>query len=113
MSSSLTGLLREARQREGWSQAYIAKRVGVEAPTYSRWESTGRIPKMEKAEQIAALLGIPKDRMVEALGLALNSPAERRIYPPLAEFLAALPLSRQRELFGTLRQLAEAVTALR
>lgn len=104
-------MLRTARNGQQWSQAYVGKRLGVTGPTYARWELSGRIPTIAYMEAVASLLGIPRDSIVAASGMNLNPPAERRLYEPLAEFLAALPLQTQKALLANLRDLALAVTA--
>ena len=104
-------MLRESREGLGWSQAYVGKQLDVSGPTYARWEVKGKVPKIEQLEAVAALLGIPRDVALQAAGAHLRPSAERRIYEPLAELLASLPLPTQKALHANLLELGQKVSA--
>jgi transcriptional regulator with XRE-family HTH domain len=103
---TLTALLKEARRRERKTQLDVARALDVRGPTYSRWENQGRIPKTEKAEEIAKLLGIPMERMVAAMGVPVSSPPEWKLYRPLAAYLARMSIDGQKALLAHLQEAA-------
>lgn len=50
--------LAEIRKRKGLTQAQVAERVGVEQPTYQRWEKGKREPSFSQLFELAAVLGV-------------------------------------------------------
>ena len=69
--------LKRARVRQGWSQEYVAREVGTDAFTVSRWERGVTMPGPHFRQQLCALFGLS----VAELGLL---PAEREESPAQA-----------------------------
>jgi transcriptional regulator with XRE-family HTH domain len=103
--------MKTARTDRKWSQGYVGTRLGVSGPTYGRWEVKGKVPQIEQLEEVAALLGIPRDVALQAAGAHLKPSAERRIHEPLAELIAAMPLPQQKSLLANLVAIGQAVSA--
>lgn len=64
--------LLEARKAKNWSQAEVAKRVGISASHYAMIEAGTRTPSLPLAFLISEAFGIP----VEQLFFALQSHSE-------------------------------------
>jgi transcriptional regulator with XRE-family HTH domain len=60
-------VLREL-QAQGWSKRDIAERLGVEAPTVSRWENGTRQPELALLPRIDQLLGRPRGEVLRRAG---------------------------------------------
>ena len=69
----LLELLRSARLEKGFSQDYLAVKLGVSSSTISRWESKGKSPCIDKLFKYASLLDIT---VHEVLAFSANEPAE-------------------------------------
>lgn len=52
--------LREARLRAGLTQVQLASRVGARQNTISAWESGVTQPTARRAQEIEAVLGVPR-----------------------------------------------------
>lgn len=63
--------LREARERNYWSQADLARRTGLPAAAISHWECGRRMPSLENLWALLFVLQVPAD---EVLGLRQNDP---------------------------------------
>jgi len=50
--------IRQARERLGWSQADLARRMHVAQPTVSGWEAGKKSPRVRILARLAALLGV-------------------------------------------------------
>ena len=50
--------LKRARERQGWSQEYIAREVGTDAFTVSRWERGVTMPSPHFRQQLCTLFGL-------------------------------------------------------
>lgn len=61
--SNRRSLLISARKAKGLRHEDIARLLGIDRTTYSRWESGERTPRLDEALRLAALLG----RTVEEL----------------------------------------------
>ena len=60
-------LVHSVRRKNGWTQAQLAARLGISRPqTVSGWER-GTKPQRRHYAKIAAFLGLPDERAVEAL----------------------------------------------
>ena len=66
--------LKRARERQGWSQEYVAREVGTDAFTVSRWERGITMPSPHYRQQLCTLFGLS----VAELGLL---PAETEESP--------------------------------
>jgi transcriptional regulator with XRE-family HTH domain len=51
--------IRDARRRQGWTQAHLAAELGVSMRTISRWEAGASTPRFKERRRLADLLGIP------------------------------------------------------
>lgn len=56
--------LKAARRTKGWTQLELALEANVSPATIQRWES-GKLPRVRRLMEIADLLGIPADELVE------------------------------------------------
>jgi len=57
--------LQAARQKKGWTQLELALEANVSPATIQRWEA-GKLPRVRRLMEIAELLGIPADELVES-----------------------------------------------
>lgn len=57
--------LAEIRKRKGLTQAQIAERVGVEQPTYQRWEKGKREPSFAQLFELAAVLEVDPGSLLD------------------------------------------------
>lgn len=81
------------------TQAELGKRLGVEGPTVSRWE-TGRTPvPRDQVNSLSNVLGIPTSALEEAMGVNLKPAMEEKIYVPLVELLSEMTLGEQKSLY--------------
>lgn len=56
----MTGLeIRELRKKKGWTQAQLARALGTDPVTVSRWERGVSRPRPSGIKRLAALLGEP------------------------------------------------------
>ena len=53
--------IREAREKLGYSQSYVAREVGVSLTAYLLWERRVSTPKPKNQEKLTALLNLPAD----------------------------------------------------
>ena len=96
------GLIRDARRNRHWSQKELGRRLRVEGPTISRWE-TGHSPvPREQVNNISVVLGIPTATLEEAMGVILGPTPEAELYVPLVEFLSRRSLGEQKNLYDFL-----------
>ena len=57
-------LLRQERQRRGWSRAYIAEKIGVADPkTIGRWERGDAFPSSYFLQRLCALFEMPAEEL--------------------------------------------------
>jgi transcriptional regulator with XRE-family HTH domain len=59
-------LIREARQKRGWSQRELARRAGVRQATVSQLERGVRRLDLDVLERVARALGVPANRLLRA-----------------------------------------------
>lgn len=57
--------LAELRKRKGLTQAQVAERVGVEQPTYQRWEKGKREPSFSQLFELAQALGVEPGALLD------------------------------------------------
>lgn len=53
------GRLRELRRKNGYTQASLAKALGVSQTTISSWEAGSWVPNFDNLERIAKIFGVP------------------------------------------------------
>lgn len=82
-----TNNLRRERDREGWSQAELAERLGVRQQHVSRWENGDIDPSPEMLVRIAQVFGVTVDYLL-GLSTERTGKAEVRANPDLKELLA-------------------------
>lgn len=68
--------LREIRRRAGLSQEDLARMVGVERTTVTKWESGHNEPALPVFAKIADVLGVPAD---ELLGRSVSQTGKRPV----------------------------------
>jgi WD40 repeat protein/transcriptional regulator with XRE-family HTH domain len=73
--------LRRERERRGWSQAFLAEKLGCDTKTVGRWEKGESLPRPYYRVALAALLG--KD--LTELGLAQSTPPTDALHSLLSE----------------------------
>lgn len=56
-------VLKEERNKRGWTQEQLAHKLSVAPSTVGMWEQGSRIPSFEKMEEIADLFNINMDRL--------------------------------------------------
>lgn len=66
-------VLREARQRAGLNQRGLAKRVGTDQATVSKYESGAHSPTVRTLERLLAACGLQARCTLEPLGTALDA----------------------------------------
>jgi ribosome-binding protein aMBF1 (putative translation factor) len=58
----MSKVIREAREKRGWSQEALAEKAGVAKQTISNLETKNRIPRLERLNAIRVALGLaPRD----------------------------------------------------
>ena len=91
MSEDLGELLRTARASLGWDQAQFARQLGtVGQQTVSRWERGTYRPRKAMVPQIASVLGIDPQAVLDAM--AGSHPPSPLVRPPVRPLLTELPL---------------------
>ncbi|MBC7362195.1 MAG: DUF4065 domain-containing protein [Candidatus Aminicenantes bacterium] len=63
--NSLAKLIRELREKNGFSQEYVAKHLGLSRPTYIQIEQGKRELTLTEARKLAALFGIKAEQLLE------------------------------------------------
>ena len=56
--------LRFVRQRRGWTQAELARRVGTTQASVSTWETRRRLPSMRSLLRLARIFGVADPTML-------------------------------------------------
>lgn len=64
LSHHLSGRLRELRARRGFTQDYVARRLGCHESAVSRWESGSRFPTGEDLVALADLFEVSTDDLL-------------------------------------------------
>lgn len=73
--------LKRFRKATGWTQTYVAKQVGVEAPTYQRWEAGSNMPDAQNLDTLARIYNVSFSELFFSDG-PLPEPVKREIPPP-------------------------------
>lgn len=58
-------LIAAARLEAGMTQAELAAQLGIPQPQIAKWETGARHPKVENLARIAAVLGVPLERLLQ------------------------------------------------
>ena len=56
--------LKNAREKNNFTQKYVAEAIGVAKSTYSLYESGGREPNVPTIKKLANLLGVSTDELL-------------------------------------------------
>jgi len=70
---SIADAIRRARERMGWSQSELARRIGVSKTAVSKWEDGATAPNRNRIELVARALGISPDALSPHATLSLSS----------------------------------------
>ncbi|EAH1672524.1 helix-turn-helix transcriptional regulator [Listeria monocytogenes] len=74
---NLSNRLTLLREKQGWSKAETARRLGLKAPsTYGNWEYGIREPDLEMVTQIATLYDVSVDYLLEQQSIPTYAPSE-------------------------------------
>ena len=66
------------RNMNGYSQEYIAEKIGISRQAYAKWESGATVPDIEKCGRLAELYGLTIDSLIKtqtAEGIGTIPPA--------------------------------------
>ena len=58
-------MIREKREQLGWTQQFLAEKVGVTKNAISNYENGSRTPKWEVAIKLSEVLKIPLKKVIE------------------------------------------------
>ncbi|MCI0634916.1 MAG: helix-turn-helix domain-containing protein [Actinobacteria bacterium] len=88
-------IIRTSRQRLGWDQAELARRLGdVGQQTISRWERGTSRPRRRMVGQLAEVLELPVGELLAAAGyVAATADTPDQIKRPVRPRMASLPLA--------------------
>lgn len=53
--------IRQARQRQGWTQTELARRMGVAEGQVNKWENGRVMPNPRNLERLGRTLGVPAE----------------------------------------------------
>jgi len=70
--------IRAARKRKGWSLDQLAEALGVSKTSVWGWETDKARPRASRLTELAELLDLPADRILNGSGAAENGPVEGR-----------------------------------
>ncbi len=71
--------IRRLRERFGWSQAELARRLGTDAGTVSRWERGVTQPRAAHRSRLSALLGESTDASLDELIRLVGAETAKRV----------------------------------
>jgi transcriptional regulator with XRE-family HTH domain len=91
MTEDFGDLVRSARLGQGWDQAQFARRVGVGQQTVSRWERGSSTPDRAMILQIADVLGVDAQTLIDATAAGQRTGSSATVLP-VRPLLTDLPL---------------------
>lgn len=59
MAEYFSSNLKHLREKKGYSQSELARRIGVNQTTIARWEEDNRVPTIDNAVDVSNELGVP------------------------------------------------------
>ena len=62
---SIGSVIKRLRKHCGWSQAELAEKLNVSQKVIATYETDARRPSIEKLPEIAAILGVSTDQLLE------------------------------------------------
>ena len=68
------------RNMNGYSQEYIAEKIGISRQAYAKWENGTTVPDIEKCSRLAELYGLTIDSLIKtqtADGIGVIPPAQK------------------------------------
>lgn len=101
LAGQLSVQLRAARVRLGWTQAKLARALGISLVSYSRIENSQYLPTLQRIDHLARILGVP------LTSLLLASDGEDAHAAAMAQVMHGLPADAQAFLFRFAQQFAE------
>lgn len=72
---NFAGNLKTARIDRGYTQVYMAERLGIDKSTYNGYESGKRQPDVKRLKEIANILGVSVDSLIETNFSFINNNA--------------------------------------
>ncbi len=60
--------IREARQQRGWSQRFLAEKLGVTSVAIVYWETGRSVPRAHRMREVAMLLGLQLEDLIPEAG---------------------------------------------
>lgn len=83
-------VIREARERKGWTQLDLAEAIGEAAATISNWENQRVRPSIEQANELITALHLAAEPFWRSMGAHLTAPAVARLPKPLVDVLLGM-----------------------
>lgn len=73
---SLPQKITQLRKKRGWTQEYLAEKLGIQKTQVTRWETARSRPSMKTLKKLAPLLGVATDELLDeqASGLPEGGP---------------------------------------
>ena len=56
------------RKLNGYSQGYVAERIGISRQAYAKWENGSTVPDIERASRLADIYGMSVDDLMNGYG---------------------------------------------
>ncbi|MBK6599302.1 MAG: helix-turn-helix transcriptional regulator [Proteobacteria bacterium] len=74
----MKGLQRSQLRKRGWTQEYLAEKLGIQKTQVTRWETARSRPSMKTLKKLAPLLGVATDELLDeqASGLPEGGPSQ-------------------------------------
>ena len=104
--------LRAAREEKGYTQQYVAERMGITKSTYCGYETGKRQPDVAKIKQLSAILGKSADDLLEtdySKKAAQKGGEEKELYESVVQDIAEADL----ETMQTIRDMVKALMKLK
>lgn len=61
---SLAQKITQLRKKRGWTQEYLAEKLGIQKTQVTRWETERSRPSMKTLKRLAPLLGVSTDELL-------------------------------------------------
>ena len=92
MAKGFGQLVRDARERKGWTQVDLAERMQTSATTVSNIEREETIPSIDQVNQLVVALSLSPELLLQAMGVQLTPPAAAKLPRDLVlELLSRTP----------------------
>lgn len=80
-------LIKEARKELGFSMRELADKTGLSSAIISKYEAGKRFPKIEQANKLAVVLGIPPQSLIDNYYISDGNGPSNEMLPPIFEYL--------------------------